>query len=408
MRNIKTILTLPMLGLSLAAAAQGAGASTSSVDLFQGPNFALALTAVAQLIAIIAAAGILRSLASNTAYFTKFRKMVNENSAKAVLFFAFFAGSAAGAFAQTTEAPTYPTILRDQNFILLLSLNVLLLFVFIYLISLIRRTIAMLMPPAAVAEKAVEKEEAKEESKVMHALTDAVPVEREHEIMMDHEYDGIRELDNNLPPWWVWMFNVTIVFAVVYMIWYHVLPYSDNQHEEYTAELLKAEEERAAYIALRGEMVDETNVEFLADAGDLKAGRSIFLQHCQACHAQDGGGGVGPNLTDPYWIHGGSIQDVFGVIKYGVPTKGMIAWQAQLRPKEMAQVASYIKTLEGTEPAAPKEPQGDLYTAPDASGEVETEDASDAQMEEREESTGEEDDTIDDGADKTSATAVLQ
>ena len=404
MRITKALLTLPMIGISLTAAAQGSGEGMS--EIFQGPNFALALTAVAQLIAIIAAAGILRSLTSNTEYFSKIRKMFNENAAKAILFFVFFAGSSAGAFAQTSEIPTYPPILRDQNFILLLSVNLLLLFVFIYLISLIKRTIAMLMPPVAVAEKAiVEEAEEKEESKVMHALTDAVPVEREHEIMMDHEYDGIRELDNNLPPWWVWMFNVTIVFAVVYMVWFHVLPYGEDQHEEYTAELLVAEEERAAYIALRGEMVDETNVEYLADDADLKAGRGIFMQHCQACHAQDGGGGVGPNLTDPYWIHGGSVKEVFGVIKYGVPTKGMISWQTQLRPKEMAQVTSYIKTLEGTTPAAPKEPQGELYTAPDETGDGETDESNQV---EGEKSGGEDDDTKEDGAENPSATAAMQ
>lgn len=404
MRHIKVLLTLPLIGASITAAAQGTGEGMS--EMFQGPNFALALTAVAQLIAIIAAAGILRSLTSNTEYFSKFRKMVNDNATKGVLFFVFFAGSSVGAFAQSAEVPTYPPILRDQNFILLLSLNILLLAVFIYLISLIKRTIAMLMPPVVAAEKAIiEDAEAKEESRVMHALTDAVPVEREHEIMMDHEYDGIRELDNNLPPWWVWMFNVTIVFAVVYMVWYHVLPYGEDQHEEYTAELLQAEEERAAYIALRGEMVDETNVEYLADDADLKAGRGIFMQHCQACHAQDGGGGVGPNLTDPYWIHGGSVKEIFGVIKYGVPTKGMISWQSQLRPKEMAQVTSYIKTLEGTTPAAPKEPQGELWTAPDNSGDRESDQE---EKVEGEEPGGEDDDTEDDGAENPSATAAMQ
>lgn len=361
MRHLKSLLALTLIFGTLSASAQDSGDFSA---LMQGPNFALALAAIVQIIAIVACVGILRTLTSNTAYFAKFRKMVNENGGKAGLLLLFMLGSTSGVFAQS-EARQYPELLRDENFIMLAVLNLVLLGVFIYLVSLIRSTIALLMPPLPEAEKAIGKAAEKEENTVMHALTDAVPVEREHEVMMDHEYDGIRELDNNLPPWWLWMFYATIFFAFVYMIWYHVLPFSQDQHEQYAAELMQAEEDKAAYIAKRGEMVDETNVEFLADAADLKAGRAIFNEHCQACHAKDGGGGVGPNLTDDYWIHGGSIKDIFGVVKYGVPTKGMIAWQNQLRPKEIAQVSSFIKTLAGTEPAAPKEPQGELWVPED-------------------------------------------
>ncbi len=361
MRHLKSLLALTLIFGTLSASAQDSGDFSA---LMQGPNFALALAAIVQIIAIVACVGILRTLTSNTAYFAKFRKMVNENSGKAGLLLLFMLGSTSGVFAQS-EARQYPELLRDENFIMLAVLNLVLLGVFIYLVSLIRSTIALLMPPLPEAEKAIAEAAEKEENTVMHALTDAVPVEREHEVMMDHEYDGIRELDNNLPPWWLWMFYATIFFAFAYMIWYHVLPFGQDQHEQYAAELMQAEEEKAAYIAKRGEMVDETNVEFLADAADLKAGRAIFNEHCQACHAKDGGGGVGPNLTDDYWIHGGSIKDIFGVVKYGVPTKGMIAWQNQLRPKEIAQVSSFIKTLVGTEPATPKEPQGELWVPED-------------------------------------------
>lgn len=400
--NKASLLLVPVLsfvtGPLLAQAAQEVQVVKSG--LFDGPNFALALMAIVQTIAIVASVGVLRSLTSNTAYFAKFRKMVmNDKTVKTLLVGLFIAGSTP-LFAQGPDLPEYPAWLRNTNTVMLLGLNVLLLGVFVYLISLIRRTIALLMPPIAADEAAVAAEE-KEESRVLSALTDAVPVEREHEIMMDHEYDGIRELDNNLPPWWVWMFYVTIIFAFVYMIWYHVLPYSENQHERYVAELLQAEEERQAYIALRGEMVDENNVEFLADAADLKAGRAIFMEHCQACHAADGGGGVGPNLTDTYWIHGGSINNVFAVIKYGVPTKGMISWQTQLRPKEMAQVSSFIKTLEGTEPANPKEPQGEIWTPP-AEGDADE----GTPTEETDKQGGEADDT--DHAETSAATAVLQ
>jgi cytochrome c oxidase cbb3-type subunit III len=378
--------------------AQAAEAQVVKPGLFEGPNFALALMAIVQIIAIVAAAGVLRSLTSNTAYFAKFRKLIDEGGIKTLLLGIFLTGSMGQAFAQAEQVPAYPAFFRDQNTLMLVALNALLLFVFVYLISLIRRTIAMLMPPVAQVEEAPA---AKEESAIMAALTDAVPVEREHEIMMDHEYDGIRELDNNLPPWWVWMFYATIIFAVVYLAWYHVLPYSMNQHEQYAAEMIQAEEDKAAWVAKRGEMVDESNVEFLADAADLKAGRSIFMQHCQACHAADGGGGVGPNLTDEYWIHGGGIKDVFGVVKYGVPTKGMIAWQAQLRPKEIAQVSSYILTLTGTTPAAPKEPQGDIWVEPNTASESDA-----VGTEVIDEQGGEADDT--NPAETSAATAAVQ
>lgn len=401
--NKASLLLVPVLsfvtGPLLAQAAQEV--QVVEPGLFDGPNFALALMAIVQTLAIVAAVGILRSLTSNTAYFAKFRKIVmNDKVVKTVLIALLVAGGTP-LFAQGPDVPEYPAWLRNINTVLLLGLNLLLLGVFVYIISLIRRTISLLMPPIPAAEAAVVAEE-KEESRVLSALTDAVPVEREHEIMMDHEYDGIRELDNNLPPWWVWMFYVTIIFAFVYMIWYHVLPYSENQHERYVAELLQAEEERQAYIALRGEMVDETNVHFIENADDLKAGRAIFMQHCQACHAADGGGGVGPNLTDDYWIHGGSINEIFAVIKYGVPTKGMISWQTQLRPKEIAQVSSFIKTLVGTEPANPKEPQGDKWVEP---SDAETAPGGD-EPEKSEEQGGEADDT--DHAETSAATAVLQ
>ncbi len=395
MRNAKILSALVLSFASAPLLAQNTGGSTAGIDLFQGPNFALALLAIAQIIAIVAAVGILRSLTSNSGYFAKLRKLANEQSVKAIPIIVV-AGMASPLMAQSAEVPTYPEWLRDSNTVMLVALNALLLFAFIWVITVIRRTIAMLMPPIAQTALEAEVAEVKEESKIMAALTDAVPVEREHEIMMDHEYDGIRELDNNLPPWWVYMFYVTIIFAFVYMIWYHVLPYSQNQHERYIAELLEAEEEKALWVAKRGEMVDETNVQFLADAADLTTGRAIYMEHCQACHAADGGGGVGPNLTDEYWIHGGGIKEIFAVVKYGVPAKGMIAWQAQLRPKEMAQVASYIQTLEGTTPANPKDPQGEKWVAP----------AGDDEQPVNEEQGGEADDTQ--NAETSAATAIVQ
>ncbi|MGM0945118.1 MAG: cbb3-type cytochrome c oxidase N-terminal domain-containing protein [Bacteroidota bacterium] len=181
-------------------------------------------------------------------------------------------------------------------------------------------------------------------------------------MMADHSYDGITELDNFMPPWLQWVFILSIVFAVVYYVHYTVLGTGKTGIEEYQEELrleaIAAENRQASMVA----SIDETNVEFDESSGSLSVGKSIFEANCAACHANDGGGGVGPNLTDDYWIHGGSIQDVFKVVKYGVVSKGMVPWEDQLSPQEMQQVSSYILTLVGTTPANPKEPQGDLFT----------------------------------------------
>jgi cytochrome c oxidase cbb3-type subunit 3 len=349
--------TLPM------SAAEGESAFSR---LFEGPNMALAIIAIIQLIAILSVGGIIKRFTRNTDYFVKLKKLKDNSGVKAVLLLLAFSGAALSSTAQEAEAavpeaPIFPEFLQDQNTLALLILNLALLGAFIYMVRLLKNVVAMLMPEI---EEIPQVEEEKQTSTVMHALTDAVPVEREHEVMMDHEYDGIRELDNNLPPWWVWMFYVTIVFAAVYLVYYHVLPYGMSQEEQYLAEVQQADEDKAAYLAAAKNLVDESNVEYLADASDLNAGKKIFVEKCQQCHAADGGGGVGPNLTDAYWLHGGSMQDIFKTVKYGVPTKGMIAWESQLRPVEMAQVSSYIKSLEGTTPAAPKDPQGDLWTPP--------------------------------------------
>lgn len=193
-------------------------------------------------------------------------------------------------------------------------------------------------------------------------MTAAVPVEKESDVMLDHDYDGIRELDNILPPWWVGLFYATIIIGVVYFSYYHISDRGLSSSDEYALEMEEAEAAVKAYLATQADQVDESNVEALIDEEQLALGESIFMNKCAVCHQADGGGGVGPNLTDDYWLHGGDIKDIFTTIKYGVPEKGMISWKAQLRAGDMQRVASYILTLVGTTPAAPKAPEGDLYT----------------------------------------------
>ena len=195
-------------------------------------------------------------------------------------------------------------------------------------------------------------------------MTDAVPITKEKEILLNHNYDGIRELDNNLPPWWVYGFYLTILIGVVYMGVYHFSAYGKSSEELYAIEMEQAQEAVERYLARQANKIDESNIMLLEDEKSLSDGKAIFDANCIACHLESGGGSpvsVGPNLTDKYWIHGGGIKNVFKTIKYGVPDKGMISWKTQMRPLDMHKVASYIISLQGTNPPNAKEPQGDLW-----------------------------------------------
>lgn len=187
------------------------------------------------------------------------------------------------------------------------------------------------------------------------------PMEKEADIDTGHSYDGIRELDNITPPWFTAGFAISILFAIGYLWVYHVSKSAPNQLQEYQAEMAVAEEERKAFLASQANLVDETNVTYLSDAGDLAAGKKIFDASCQACHRADLGGAIGPNLTDEYWIHGGSVNDVFALIKYGAQAKGMMPWKDEYSPAQIAQVTSYILSMKGSNPPGAKEAQGDLY-----------------------------------------------
>lgn len=181
-------------------------------------------------------------------------------------------------------------------------------------------------------------------------------------VMTGHSYDGIQELDNFMPPWLQYVFIGTVVYAFGYFTFYTVLGIGKTGVEEYQEEL-KIE---AVAASLRSNSmlasIDETNVVLDNSAPALSTGKTVFESNCAACHAIDGGGGVGPNLVDQYWIHGSDIKDVFTVIKYGVIEKGMVPWEDQLSPQEIQDVGSYILSLQGSNPAAPKDPQGELVT----------------------------------------------
>ncbi len=187
------------------------------------------------------------------------------------------------------------------------------------------------------------------------------PVQEEASIDLGHDYDGIRELDNRLPPWWIYGFYICIITAGIYLYRYHVAHTAPLSKEEYEIAMNDAAIEKEAYLKKAANKVDENTVVFLKDAASLEAGKKIFTTTCMACHLADGGGAVGPNLTDDYWLHGGGIKDIFKTIKYGWPEKGMKSWKDDYSPVQIAQLASFVKSLHGTKPAKPKEPQGVLY-----------------------------------------------
>lgn len=196
---------------------------------------------------------------------------------------------------------------------------------------------------------------------LMQSLTKTVPIEDEKQLLMDHDYDGIKELDNNLPPWWVYLFYACIVFSVIYLVRFEIMGAPD-QETELKNEMAQAKIEVAEYMKTAPDLMDEKTVTLLTDPADLTAGKAIFDTNCVACHRADAGGTIGPNLTDDQWILGGGIKNIFHTITNGGRDgKGMIAWKGTLKPKEIQAVASYIISLKGSNPKDPKAPEGEVW-----------------------------------------------
>lgn len=195
-------------------------------------------------------------------------------------------------------------------------------------------------------------------------LGNNVPLEKDAELLTDHDYDGIQELDNGMPPMLKYIFVITVITAFAYWINYHVMEASPLPHEEYEIELEQAAIAKEAYLKKAGNSVDENTVVLSKEPSIIASGEKIYAQNCVACHGDKGQGGVGPNFTDSYWIHGGDIKSVFKTIKYGVAAKGMRSWQSEIKPGDMQAVASYIlNKLANTNVAGGKAPQGVLLSA---------------------------------------------
>lgn len=252
------------------------------------------------------------------------------------------------------------------------------LFVFLFILiaieitlSAVNRVMYQLMTPEEKTKAAYENSLPFKESdwykNLMQKLTKTQPIEKEGDLLMDHDYDGIKELDNNLPPWWVYLFYICIVFGVVYVARYEVFG-GDDQETELKKEMVQAKIDVEEYLKTAPDLMDEKTVVLLTDAPSLGAGKEIFTTNCAACHRADAGGQIGPNLTDDHWILGGGIKNLFHTITNGGRDgKGMISWKGTLKPKEIQKVASYILSLQGSNPKDPKEPQGEIWADKNAS-----------------------------------------
>lgn len=196
--------------------------------------------------------------------------------------------------------------------------------------------------------------------RLMQKLTSTKTIAQEGEVMMDHDYDGIKELDNELPPWWVGLFYVTVIFAVIYLLRFHVFD-GDNQVAEFEKEMIAAKEQVEEYKKTAPDMLTADQAVFSDDAAVLAEGKKIFDTNCAVCHKPDGGGAIGPNLTDDHWILGGGMKNVFNTISEGGrPGKGMVPWKTNFKPSEIEKIASYVLSLNGTTPAEGKPAEGDI------------------------------------------------
>ncbi len=185
---------------------------------------------------------------------------------------------------------------------------------------------------------------------------------KQRDVVRPYVIDGIEEYDNPLPPWWVALFNFTILFGIAYLIWFHVLnkPGLNEelaQDQKAYQQLMAAKQQQTAGATASPEELKAR----LKDPKLVEEGKGIYVANCSPCHGQAGEGTVGPNLTDKFWIHGGLPDQIVGTITSGVPAMGMIAWGPILGTQKVESVAAYVLSLQGTNPPNGKAPQGDEY-----------------------------------------------
>lgn len=289
------------------------------------------------------------ALAFNTKHLIEFRmNKKNGNTTKVLLLLTgLFTSTGVFAADEAAAAPTFAVPFPDESFYIFLAFDIILVMIILYLTGLMN---GMLMEFVQKRRKAIW-------SRFSRSLTDATPIESEASILLDHDYDGIKELDNNLPPWWKYGFYVTIVWGFGYLTYYHILG-GALQTEEYETEMAEGAAQVEAYKKAHPELITPDNVELLTDKAALSKGRSIYEEKCQVCHMEGGRGGVGPNLTDENWIYEGDIKGIFESIYYG-RSNGMQPWNGMLNGAEIQAVASYIYHMEPILPPEGQEPKGE-------------------------------------------------
>jgi cytochrome c oxidase cbb3-type subunit 3 len=360
---LRPLALAALAALSLPLMAQDAASSATTVEsTFQVDStliHALLVMAVVQVIFILSMASIMKTMSGPGAWA---QWLTGKGRGAAVLLpFLLLLSQDVNAQAYVGDGGT---ISDHQLFWLLVIVNCFLFVIMLAQINVLRGLTRAITGTDTRTEEPVADKGPSWVDQLMKKLTRQVEIEEEKDILMHHEYDGIRELDNVLPPWWLWLFYFTIGWGVIYLINVHVVEVVPYQTEEYELEMEQAKADVAAFMATQKAAVDETNITVSTDASALAGGQAIFNQYCTPCHGADGAGSensVGPNLTDAYWLHGGDVKDVFRTIKYGVPEKGMISWKTQLKPVEIANVTHYIMSLNGTGGATQKAPQGDLW-----------------------------------------------
>lgn len=278
-----------------------------------------------------------------------------------------FTGMSGNASALSTDIPAHASkdnlwlYVENSDVYTLLILALVLLGFLLHMIRMFYGVLKVINPETetSLAERISVRK--KKRSSIAQMLTGAIPIEEEYKIDLGHDYDGIRELDNPMPPWWLAFFFISIVFGVVYMFHYHVLGTGDLQEVEYAKEMERENAKVQEYLKAQAMDVDETNATMMTASDDLSKGKSLFINNCAICHKEDGRGEAGPNLTDAYWVYGNDIKDVFRVIKKGAPN-GMPEHQSKFNPIQIQQVASYVLTMDYVSPEnGGKLAEGDYY-----------------------------------------------
>lgn len=365
-KQVKKICLSLMAFSSLSVYAQDAVQATSkavensSNSIASNPLFlSMSILTGVLLFVIIILAAVLK-----TSVKTKVREIVNAKSVQAVVLTLLLVGSQS-AFAQAAEPKESMYVdtpiggMHPMAFYSLFIVLLLELFVILWLCLLILRIIVKRETVSATAHN-VAQDSSNFSKFISRKIFGVKPIESDKDVMLDHDYDGIRELDNDLPPWWKYGFYLTIITSVVYLVGYHVTGSFKLSGEEYTSEIAEADAKIAEYRNKMALNVDETNAVFLTESDKITKGQTIFKEKCVACHGDNGQGTIGPNLTDNYWLYGGKPGDVFKTVKNGT-NKGMQAWKENLSPVDIQNVISFVHSLQGSNPANAKAPQGDLF-----------------------------------------------